>query len=92
MTIRRIALLTAGGYAPCLSTAVGNLIERYTQEMPEAEIIGYQNGYHGLLTGNYVVFDEEARAKAHILTKFGGSPIETRGSSSPTRRTSLSAV
>ncbi|MEW6906260.1 pyrophosphate--fructose-6-phosphate 1-phosphotransferase [Trueperella pyogenes] len=75
MTIRRIALLTAGGYAPCLSTAVGNLIERYTQEMPEAEIIGYQNGYHGLLTGNYVVFDEEARAKAHILTKFGGSPI-----------------
>ncbi|MDP9832285.1 pyrophosphate--fructose-6-phosphate 1-phosphotransferase [Trueperella abortisuis] len=75
MTIRRIALLTAGGYAPCLSTAVGDLIERYTKELPDAEIIGYQHGYHGLLTGNFVVFDDEARAKAHILTKFGGSPI-----------------
>lgn len=75
MTIRRVALLTAGGFAPCLSTAVGDLIERYTKELPEAEIIGYQHGYHGLLTGNYVVFDDEAREKAQVLTKFGGSPI-----------------
>ena len=30
-TLRRVALLTAGGYAPCLSAAVGALIERYTQ-------------------------------------------------------------
>ncbi|WP_126415725.1 pyrophosphate--fructose-6-phosphate 1-phosphotransferase [Trueperella bialowiezensis] len=75
MTIRRVALLTAGGFAPCLSTAVGDLIERYTKEIPDAEIIGYQHGYHGLLKGNYVVFDDEARKKAHILTKFGGSPI-----------------
>ena len=75
MSIRRIALLTAGGFAPCLSTAVGDLIERYTKEVPDAEIIAYQYGYHGLLTGNYVVVDDEARAKASILTKFGGSPI-----------------
>ncbi|MFP7696054.1 pyrophosphate--fructose-6-phosphate 1-phosphotransferase [Trueperella sp. LYQ143] len=75
MTIRRVALLTAGGYAPCLSTAVGMLIERYTEQLPQAEIIGYQHGYHGLLTGNYVVFDEEARKNAAVLTRFGGSPI-----------------
>ena len=75
MTIRRVALLTAGGFAPCLSTAVGDLIERYTKEAPDAEIIGYQHGYHGLLTGNSIVFDDEAREKAHILTRFGGSPI-----------------
>lgn len=75
MTVRRVALLTAGGFAPCLSTAVGNLIERYTKAIPDAEIIGYQYGYHGLLTGNHIVFDVEARERAHILSKFGGSPI-----------------
>ena len=42
--IRRIALLTAGGYAPCLSSAVGGLIERYTRLLPDAEIIGYLHG------------------------------------------------
>ena len=31
MSIRRVALLTAGGFAPCLSAAVGDLIERYTE-------------------------------------------------------------
>lgn len=75
MTIRRVALLTAGGFAPCLSTAVGGLIEHYSKEVPDAEIIGYQHGYHGLLTGNFVVFDDEARANAARLKNFGGSPI-----------------
>lgn len=75
MTIRRIALLTAGGFAPCLSSAVGGLIERYTEVLPEAEIIAYQYGYHGLLTGNAVVIDAEARSRAGVLHRFGGSPI-----------------
>ena len=75
MTVRRVALLTAGGFAPCLSTAVGELIQRYTALDPKIEIIGYQYGYHGLLTGNYVVFDEHARRNAAALAKFGGSPI-----------------
>ncbi|MDY5585159.1 MAG: pyrophosphate--fructose-6-phosphate 1-phosphotransferase [Arcanobacterium sp.] len=75
MTVRRVALLTAGGFAPCLSTAVGDLIERYNKLDPSIEIIGYQYGYHGLLTGNYVVFDEEARKNAGVLRDFGGSPI-----------------
>jgi len=75
MPVRRVALLTAGGFAPCLSSAVGGLIERYTQLAPEVEIIAYQHGYHGLLTGNKIVVDDEMRAKAHVLHRFGGSPI-----------------
>ena len=75
MSIRRVALLTAGGFAPCLSAAVGDLIERYTEVAPEVEIIAYQYGYHGLLTGNYIVIDDEARKNAGILRDFGGSPI-----------------
>ncbi|MGV1009152.1 MAG: pyrophosphate--fructose-6-phosphate 1-phosphotransferase [Dermatophilaceae bacterium] len=73
--IRRVALLTAGGYAPCLSSAVGGLIERYTELMPDVELIGYLHGYHGVLAGNYLVVDEAARANAHLLHKYGGSPI-----------------
>ncbi|WP_149202927.1 pyrophosphate--fructose-6-phosphate 1-phosphotransferase [Actinotalea subterranea] len=75
MSVRRVALLTAGGFAPCLSSAVGGLIERYTELAPEIEIIAYQHGYHGLLTGTKVVVDDEARAKAGLLHRFGGSPI-----------------
>lgn len=75
MTVRRVALLTAGGFAPCLSSAVGGLIERYTELAPEVEIIAYQHGYHGLLTGNKIVIDAETRKNAGILHRFGGSPI-----------------
>ncbi|MBL0886576.1 pyrophosphate--fructose-6-phosphate 1-phosphotransferase [Myceligenerans indicum] len=75
MSVRRVALLTAGGFAPCLSSAVGGLIERYTELDPTIEIIAYQHGYHGLLTGTKIVVDDEARRKAGVLHRFGGSPI-----------------
>jgi pyrophosphate--fructose-6-phosphate 1-phosphotransferase len=75
MTVRRVALLTAGGFAPCLSSAIGGLIERYTEIAPEIEIIAYQHGYHGLLRGDKVVIDDETRARAGLLHRYGGSPI-----------------
>jgi len=75
MSVRRVALLTAGGFAPCLSSAIGGLIERYTEIAPEVEIIAYTHGYHGLLRGDRIVVDEATRAKAGLLHRFGGSPI-----------------
>ncbi|MCY7399717.1 MAG: pyrophosphate--fructose-6-phosphate 1-phosphotransferase [Nocardioides sp.] len=72
---KRVALLTAGGYAPCLSSAVGALIETYDATDPEIELIAYLHGYHGLLTGNHVVIGPEERAGASVLHRFGGSPI-----------------
>src|SRR6478752_4378661 len=75
MSVRRVALLTAGGLAPCLSSAVGALIERYTELEPEIELIAYLNGYAGLLGGNHVVVSAEDRERAHLLHGFGGSPI-----------------
>lgn len=75
MSVRRVALLTAGGFAPCLSSAVGGLIERYNELDPSIEIIAYQHGYHGLLRGDKIVVDAEGRAKAGVLHRFGGSPI-----------------
>ncbi|MEV6265611.1 pyrophosphate--fructose-6-phosphate 1-phosphotransferase [Kribbella sp. NPDC051936] len=74
-SVRRVALLTAGGLAPCLSSAVGGLIERYTEVAPDVEIIAYLNGYHGLLSGQFLEVTPEVREKAALLHKFGGSPI-----------------
>ncbi|KGN38055.1 pyrophosphate--fructose-6-phosphate 1-phosphotransferase [Knoellia subterranea] len=75
MPVQTVALLTAGGLAPCLSSAVGGLIERYTQVAPDVRIIGYQNGYAGLLTGRSIEVTPEVRAGAGLLHRFGGSPI-----------------
>jgi pyrophosphate--fructose-6-phosphate 1-phosphotransferase len=70
-----VAMLTAGGLAPCLSSAVAGLIERYSEVAPDARIIAYRNGYAGLLTGNSVEVTPEARAAAGRLHAFGGTPI-----------------
>ncbi|GLY33313.1 pyrophosphate--fructose-6-phosphate 1-phosphotransferase [Kineosporia sp. NBRC 101731] len=75
MSVRRVALLTAGGLAPCLSSAVGGLIERYTEIAPDVEIIGYRNGYAGLLSGDHIEVTPQIRERAHLLHQFGGSPI-----------------
>jgi diphosphate-dependent phosphofructokinase len=71
----KIALLTAGGLAPCLSAAVGGLINEYSKKLPKAEIIGYRNGYMGLLKGWSVKVTPAARRNALTLLEHGGSPI-----------------
>ena len=73
--VQKVALLTAGGFAPCLSSAIGGLIQRYTEVAPEVEIIAYKYGYQGLLTGDYLEVTPEVREKAHLLHLYGGSPI-----------------
>ncbi|MBP1852350.1 pyrophosphate--fructose-6-phosphate 1-phosphotransferase [Rhizobium halophytocola] len=75
MPKQKIAMLTAGGLAPCLSSAVGGLIERYTDIAPEAEIVAYKSGYRGLLMDYKIEITAEMREKAHVLHRYGGSPI-----------------
>lgn len=75
MSVRTVAMLTAGGLAPCLSSAVAGLIERYTEIAPDVELLAYTDGYAGLLTGTSVKVTREIRASAGILHRFGGSPI-----------------
>ena len=75
MTVRTVAMLTAGGLAPCLSSAVGGLIERYSEVAPDVRIIAYLGGYAGLLRGEWVEVTPEVRENAHLLHLRGGSPI-----------------
>lgn len=67
MTVRTVAMLTAGGLAPCLSSAVGGLIERYGEVAPDVRIIAYLGGYAGLLRGEWVEVTPEVRENAHLL-------------------------
>jgi pyrophosphate--fructose-6-phosphate 1-phosphotransferase len=73
--VNKVAMLTAGGFAPCLSAAIGGLIERYSEVAPEVEIIAYRHGYEGLLKGDSVTVTPTVRQNAAVLDTFGGSPI-----------------
>lgn len=75
MKLQKVAILTAGGLAPCLSSAVGGLIERYSEIVPDVEIICYRSGYKGLLLGDSVKVTPSIRAGAALLHQLGGSPI-----------------
>ncbi len=72
---KKVAILTAGGLAPCLSSAIGSLIERYTEIDPSIEIICYRSGYKGLLLGASYPVTQEIREKTGLFQQFGGSPI-----------------
>ena len=72
---KKVAILTAGGLAPCLSAAVGQLILHYTQQCPTWEIICYRSGYKGLLLGDSLAVTPEIRTQAGVLRRYGGSVI-----------------
>ena len=71
----KIAFLTAGGIAPCLSSSIGALIEKYNEIAPDAELIGYLNGYQGLLLGRSIAIPDSVKKDFNRLHDFGGSPI-----------------
>ncbi|MDR0428545.1 MAG: pyrophosphate--fructose-6-phosphate 1-phosphotransferase [Puniceicoccales bacterium] len=75
MGIKRIGILTAGGLAPCLSASIACLIGEYSREATTVEIIFYRHGYAGVLLGDSFPIDEEIRAHAARLLRFGGSVI-----------------
>ena len=73
--VKKVAFLTAGGLAPCLSSSIGFLIDEYNKVAPNVQMIGYVNGYMGLLKGDSIPVTDEVRKRALVLTQHGGSPI-----------------
>ena len=73
--VKKVAFLTAGGLAPCLSSSIGFLIDEYNRKSPKTEMIGYVNGYMGLLRGESIPVTAAVRKNALVLTQHGGSPI-----------------
>lgn len=73
--IKKVGILTAGGLAPCLSAAIGYLIETYSRKAPKAEIICYVNGYMGVLQGKSLKVTPQVRKNWKAFVEHGGSPI-----------------
>ncbi len=83
MVAHKVAFLTAGGIAPCLSSIIGMLINHYNKILPKAELIYYRFGYQGLLLDDKITITEDMRQNAEQLLSYGGSP--TRRSSDLSR-------
>lgn len=75
MKPKKVAILTAGGLAPCLNTAIAGLIRRYTETDPSIKIICYRGGYKGLLLGDSFKVTAEVRENVDVLFALGGSAI-----------------
>ena len=71
----KIAFLTSGGIAPCLSASIGALIQSYYELDKNVELLGYMNGYRGLLIGDTIEIPSSIQNKTDILFQYGGSPI-----------------
>ena len=72
---RTVALLTGGGIAPCLSSAVASLLTEYARQAPEVRVLGYRHGYEGLLKGDYLELPLGDEAGVEALHAVGGTPL-----------------
>ena len=73
----KIAFLTSGGNAPCLSAVIGRLLYNYNNLTDNVEVIAYKNGFIGLLTGDFVKISLSNLENNNfdIFYEYGGSPI-----------------
>ena len=74
--MRKIGVLTSGGDAPGMNAAIRAIVR--TSLNNDIKIIGFRNGYEGLIDNDYVVFDR--RLVGNIIQR-GGSIIHTSRSS-----------
>ena len=71
----KVAFLTAGGLAPCLSATIARLTKNYFENYNNIQIIGYLYGYKGLLLGKSVNIPKSIIHNIDNTYQFGGSPL-----------------
>ena len=69
----KVAFLTAGGIAPCLTSSIIALVRHYNSLSVDCEFIGYINGYKGLLLGNKISIPKSIVKSENDINDFGGS-------------------
>ncbi len=74
--MRKIGVLTSGGDAPGMNAAIRAIVR--TSLNNNIEIIGFRNGYEGLIDNDFMVFDR--RLVGNIIQR-GGSILHTSRSS-----------
>ena len=75
-----VAMLTAGGLAPCLSSSIAALTQHWVAALKAGKISGltvrmYTDGYEGLLQGESFVVPDAVLEQVAPLHDLGGSPI-----------------
>ncbi|MCR5641541.1 MAG: 6-phosphofructokinase [Lachnospiraceae bacterium] len=65
----RIGLLTSGGDCQALNAAMRGVVKGLSTNVPELEVYGFFNGYHGLIYGDYRLLT--SNDFSGILTKGG---------------------
>ena len=71
----KVAFLTSGGVAPCLSASIAYLIQEYSAIDNSIEFYGYKHGYKGLLLGHKISIPNNLSNKADLIASFGGSAL-----------------
>ena len=74
--MRKIAVLTSGGDAPGMNAAIRAIVR--TSLNKDTSIIGFKNGYEGIIDNDYITFDK--RSVGNIIQR-GGSILHTSRSS-----------
>ena len=69
----KVAFLTSGGIAPCLSSSISRLINQYSLLDSKVDLIGYLHGYKGLLKGKSITIPIDIAKKEDLLYTYGGS-------------------
>ena len=69
----KVAFLTSGGIAPCLTSSIVSIIKYYNSIDNNFEFIGYLNGYKGLLLGNSIHIPASISKNENIIYNYGGS-------------------
>ena len=67
----RVAFLTAGGIAPCLTSSIGMIMQEYLKISEDVKFIGYLYGYKGLLRGDQIIIPNDI--DFNTMKSFGGS-------------------
>lgn len=80
MATINVGMMTSGGLAPCLSSAIAHLIHYWAEAKKTGKIAGltirmYRDGYKGMLTGDSFVVPEDIWDQCSALHDLGGSPI-----------------
>ena len=81
MNIKRIGVLTAGGDCPGLNAVIRAIVKSAVTKH-RIEVVGFLDGYEGLVTGRYKKLSYDA--VSGILTK-GGTVLGTSNTANPYR-------
>ncbi|MBQ8136173.1 MAG: 6-phosphofructokinase, partial [Clostridia bacterium] len=71
---RRIGILTAGGDCPGLNAAIRGVAKAAYEMFDETEIVGFHDGYRGLIEGDY---DEMKQSQFSGILTLGGTILGT---------------